>query len=76
VDTAPTTSEYLTITLASAGGSQYDAVLYKIDLSAASTTDIVITPADLGIPLLTGDALKTTYANTDARRIGVSLLLR
>lgn len=76
VNAAPTTSEYLTVTLDSVAGESYDTVLYKIDLSAASTTDIVITPSDLGVPVLTGDALKTTYANTDKRRIGITYLLR
>ena len=76
LNAAATTSENLTITLDSVGEVQHDVVLYKIDLSAASITDIVITPADLGIPLLAGDALRTTYANTDGRRIGITYLLR
>lgn len=76
VNTAATTSEYLTVTLDSVAGEAHDVVLYKIDLAAASTTDIVITPSDLNVPLLTGDALKTTYANTDKRRIGMTYLLR
>jgi len=76
IDTAPTTSEYLAITLDSVAETQHDVVIYKIDLSSASTTDIVITQSDLNLPLLTGDALRTTYANTDKRRIGVTYLLR
>lgn len=70
---APTTSEYFTVTLDSAAGAQYDTVLYKIDPSAASTTDIFWTET---FALLPGDALRTTYANTDARIIGVTFRLR
>lgn len=76
VNTAATTSEYLTVTLDSVAGEAHDVVLYKIDLAAASTTDIVITPSDLGIPLLVGDAINTIWTNTDARRIGITYLLR
>ena len=76
VSTAPTTSEYFSITVESVAGSAYDTVLYRIDLSAASTTDIVLTPSDLGLPLLEGDALRTAYANTDGRTIGATYLLR
>jgi hypothetical protein len=70
---APTTSENLTITLDSAAGSAYDVVVYKIDLSAASTTDVLYTDAKL--PLMVGDAIRTTYTNTDARTIGITLIM-
>ena len=76
VSAAPTTSEYFTVKVASAQSTAFDTVLYKLDLSAASTTDIVLTGADLGVPLVAGDALLTTYANTDKRRIGITYLLR
>lgn len=74
VSAAPTTSEYFTVTLVSAAGVTYNSVLYKLDLAAASTTDINLT--DAFPPLLPGDALKTTYTNTDARTIGVTYILR
>lgn len=72
VSAAPTTSENFTLTLRSADGAEHDVVIYKIDLSSASTTDIVNT--DLGLLLLTGDELEVTYTNTDGRTIGVQLI--
>jgi hypothetical protein len=75
VSAAPTTSEYLTVTLNSVDGSAWDTVLYKVDLSAASTTDVFNT--DLApLRLDVGDALDIAYTNTDKRNIGVTLKLR
>ena len=70
---APTTSEYLTVSLDSADGPEYDVVIYRIDPAAASTTDIVYTDANL--PLVVGDALRVVYANSDARTVGIRLVL-
>lgn len=70
---APTTSEYLTVTLDSIAGAEYDTVVYKADLAAASTTDIVYTDANL--PLMIGDTLRVTYANSNTRTIGLTLIL-
>lgn len=70
---APTTSEYFTVTLDSVDGSQYDTVLYKVDPAASVTTDIVWTDANL--PLLIGDTVTITYANSNHRTIGVRIVL-
>lgn len=70
---APTTSEYLTVSLDSADGPEYDVVVYKIDPSVAAATDLVYTDANL--PLVIGDALRVTYANSDARTVGIRLVL-
>ena len=71
VDTAPTTSESLTVTLDSVDGSQYDVVIYSKDL--ISTTDVVVT--DISLPLAKGDGLTVAYTNTDSRTMGVRLVL-
>lgn len=73
VSSAPTTSEYLTVTLDSAAGAAYDTVLYRIDLSAASTTDVFWRES---FTLHPGDALRTAYTNTDGRTIGVTFDMR
>lgn len=73
VSAAPTTSENFTVTLDSANGGNFDTVLYKIDLSAAATTDVFWTET---FPLLPGDALRTSFANTDGRTIGITFFLR
>ena len=73
VNTAPTTSEYFAVTLDSGHGDAFDTVLYRVDLAAASTTDVLWTDT---VKLQPGDIIKTTYANTDKRRIGVTFLLR
>jgi|GEM_PF-5815888 hypothetical protein len=72
VSAAPTTSENFTLTLRSVDGAEHDLVIYKIDLSAASTTDIFNT--DFGMLLLPGDELAVSYINTDGRTIGVQLI--
>lgn len=73
VSAAPTTSEYMTLTLLSVFGPEFDTVLYRLDLSAASTTDVLWTDANL--PLRTGDALRLAYANSNRNTIGIRLLL-
>jgi len=70
VDTAPTTSETLTVTLDSGDGSEYDAILYSKDM--ASVTSISIT--NINMPLRAGDALTVAYDNTDSRHVGVTLI--
>lgn len=71
---APTTAGYLTLTLDSAAGGAFDTVLYRIDPSTNSTTDVFASA--LGLLLVPGDALRTTYANADNRTIGVTLGMR
>jgi hypothetical protein len=71
VNTAPTTSESITVTLDSVDGSAYDVVIYSKDL--INTTSLANT--DIRLPLLAGDALKVAYTNTDQRTVGVRLVL-
>ena len=69
-DAAPTTSENLTITLDDKLGPQYDVLLYTLDPSAASTTDILWQP-DQELMVVTGDKVTVDYANTDGNVFGV-----
>jgi len=69
---APTTSENFTITLDANAGAVYDTLLYTLDLSASSTTDLAWFPDE---PLLLegGDAIDVAYANTDVGTYGVQI---
>jgi hypothetical protein len=69
-DSAPTTSENFTITVNDALGSVYDILLYTLDVSAASTTDILWQP-DEELMLVGGDAIDVEYLNTDANTWGL-----
>ena len=69
---APTTSENFTITLDANAGAAYDVLLYSLDLSAGSTTDLVWFP-DEPLYLEGGDALDVAYANTDVGTYGLQL---
>ena len=72
---APTTSENFTITLDANAGAPYDTLLYSLDLSAGSTTDLVWFPDE---PLLLegGDAIDVAYTNTDTGTYGLQLTAR
>ena len=72
ISVAPTTAGNFTVTLDSVDGAAYDLLLYTLDPSTASTTDVSEDGFD--VLLLTGDALKVAYANADGRTIGVQLL--
>lgn len=67
---APTSSENYTITVNDALGAAYDLLLYTLDPSAASTTDILWQP-DEELMLVGGDALDVQYDNTDGRTWGL-----
>jgi hypothetical protein len=69
---APTTSEYLTITLDSAIGAAYDVVLYKVDPSATAALTIVWQPA-APLYLQPGDVVTLAYTNTDTRTWGATI---
>ena len=71
-DTAPTTSENLTITFKSGTDSNLDTALLTTDPSTDSTRDIFF-HLDNGIPLNKGDKISVEYTNTDARTIGVTI---
>lgn len=72
---APTTSENFTITLDSRNGAAYDTLLYSLDLSAGSVTDLVLDESDIDITLYDGDALVIAWTNTDTRTYGLELTL-
>jgi tRNA A37 threonylcarbamoyltransferase TsaD len=69
---APVSAESLTITLDSAIGAAYDAVLYKVDPSATSATSIVWQPA-APLYLSGGDVVVVAYTNTDTRTWGATI---
>lgn len=69
---APTTSEYLTVTLDSAIGADYDVVLYKVDPSATSATSIIWQP-NAPLYLRPGDVVALAYTNTDTRTWGATI---
>lgn len=71
VNVAPTTSENLVLTLDSAAGPEHDAIIYSKDM--AGIVDIAYT--EINLPLVPGDRLYMTYANTDGRTVGARLIL-
>lgn len=74
-DAAPTTSENFTVTLDANAGAAYDTVLYSLDLSTGSTTDLIYQPT---YPLIFegGDAIDVAYANTDTGTYGLQITMR
>ena len=70
LDIAPTTSENYTITIDDAFGNPFDVLLYSLDISAGSTTDVFWQP-DEELMLVGGDAIDVAFANTDARTYGL-----
>jgi hypothetical protein len=70
---APTTSENLLIKLDSNAGAAYDTMLYTVDPSDSSITDLVWIPDDGAFAMVYGDEIDITYANTDTRTIGISV---
>jgi hypothetical protein len=70
---APTTGDVLYVRLKSALGAAYDAVLYSLNLSTASTTDIL--KSDFELPLFDGDAIQVEFANSDGNTFGIQVIL-
>ena len=66
IDSAPTTSEDITVTLDSVQGAAYDTVLRSVDPSATSATSIVFENLD---GQMYGDKLLVAYTNTDGNSI-------
>lgn len=73
-NTAPSTSENFTVTLDTNAGATYDVLLYSMNPSTDSTTDIFWMP-DNDIYLETGDEIDVAFANTDNRTYGVQITL-
>jgi hypothetical protein len=65
-DTAPTTSENLTLTLNSGQGSDYDTVIRSTDPSVGSATAVEFL---LNERFASGDSIDLAYTNTDTRTI-------
>lgn len=72
---APTTSENFTITLDHRLGTAYDLLLYTLDPSAGSTTDILWQP-DIDLILAPGDEIDVAFANTDAANYGAEITFK
>ena len=70
---APTTSEDFVITLNANDGAAYDTVLFSVDPSAASSTDVVYIP-DGELLFESGDEIDVTFTNTDTRTYGVRIV--
>lgn len=70
---APTTSENLVFGLDSNAGAAYDTLLYTVDPSESSITDLVWIPDDNAFVMIFGDEIDITYTNTDTRTIGISI---
>ena len=72
---APTTAGDLTVTLDAADGAAYDTVLFSLDPSEQSDTDVVYIP-DQPLLCVSGDAIAVAYANTDGRTYGLRIIAR
>ena len=69
-NTAPTTSQSLTLTLNSATGAAYDCVIYSVDPSVGSLTSLWINFEDQnGLDIAAGDAIDLAYLNTDTNTV-------
>ena len=70
---APTTSEDFTVTIDANDGAAYDTVIYRVDPSVSSATDIVYIP-EQELLLESGDEILLGYANTDTVTYGVRIV--
>ena len=70
---APTTSEKLVISYATAKGDEFETEIFSVDPSENGLTDIFVSPTSLELPLGEGEFIKITYPNTDEKKIGVTL---
>jgi hypothetical protein len=70
---APVASENFVITLDAYAGAAYDTVIYTVDPSASSITDLVWIPDDGAFAMVYGDELDITFANTNTNTIGISV---
>lgn len=71
---APVASEALTVTLNANAGAAYDTVLYSLDPSSGSTTDIVYQPT-YPLALEGGDSIDVAFANTNTNTYGLQITL-
>ena len=68
------TSENFTITLNANDGAAYDTLLYSLDLSLASVTDLVYTPDNSPLLCEAGDSIDISWANSEARTYGLRIV--
>ena len=73
---APTTSQDFTITLNANDGAAYDTLLYGLDLSLSSVTDLVYTPDDGPLLCEAGDSIDVAWLNGDGRTFGLRIVAR
>ena len=75
LNAAPTTSENFIITVDSGRGAAYDTVVYSVNLSTASTTDVILTEQLSDLPILIkNDVLLITFTNTDGNTWGLTVI--
>lgn len=67
---APTTSENLLLTFKSRHGTDFDVILFDIDMQGV--TNLSFSP-DTALPISKNDRVQVTYPNTDGRTIGITL---
>jgi len=75
LNSAPTTSEYFTVTLDNNLGTYWDTVLYKHDFAATSTTDLLWSP-DRDHTFDPGDKIVFAWNNTDTKTWGMEVKYR
>jgi len=73
-DAAPTTSENFTVTKDSKLGAAYDTLLYSLNLSTSSVTDLVLTRDDIAAVFGAGDTLLIEFPNTDTATYGLEIV--
>lgn len=74
-NTAPSTSEDLTVTLDANAGATYDVTLYSVDPSTTGATSIVYQP-DQELWLDNGDQIDVAFVNTDNRTYGSEITVK
>lgn len=75
LNTAPTTSENLTVTLDATNGAAYDVRLYSVDLAASAVTDLLWQP-DVPLYLIGGDGLDVDWLNSNGRTWGLLITVQ
>lgn len=74
-NTAPTTSQNLTVTLDANDGAAYDTVLRSLDPSASALTSFFVDYGE-GLICESGDQIDLDYTNTDARTYGARIVTK
>lgn len=69
---APTTSELLTITVNAKDGAAYDTVIYSVNPSLTSATDITYTPTN-DLVFENWDEIVVAFPNTETRTYGLRI---